>query len=171
MTAPKSILLSAIICLVGCYLLGSDKNVAEDYAKSLADGLTSLENASQFEKLFPKSEHFISYYTAIYGTPTWNSKAGIYGRYVLTMQFEIKVDRNTYKVSAMGEPKFYLDEVTSVERLKDGRADIHYDGIHIMFGQDKWQLLIQHNGDLSVFGITPKTDAPVSGFEAVWKQA
>jgi hypothetical protein len=170
MNQTKSLFLAAIICLIGCNSPGSEKNVAEDYDKSLADGLTSLKDASQFEKLFPKSEHFISYYTGD-GTHIWNSKAGLYGRYVLSMQVEIKIDRNTHKVSANGEPKFYLNEVTSVKQLPDGRASISYDGAQVTFGREKWQLLIQRNGDLSVLGFTPKTDAPVSGFEAVWKKS
>ena len=60
------------------------------YEASVLSGQRDIPIVSQFQSLFPEADHFISYYTAEYGMPTWNSKVGIAGRYRLAMQFPLR---------------------------------------------------------------------------------
>jgi len=149
--------LSLITALVvaGC----SDTHI-ENYPKTVSDGLTSIPCATDFATLFPRAQHTISYYSARRTPPKWNSKAGIADRYVLTMQIPITLDRAAGRVTSSGTPEFYLNEVTAVSQLPDGRFQISY-GRNIRFGLPEWQSFRDRHADLSVFGIAaPITPVP-----------
>jgi len=125
----------------------------KNYDKTVSDGTASIPFAAQFEKLFPHSRHFITHYSGREGPQiTWNSHTGIADRYILTMQIPITVDRSAGRVTSFGAPKFYLNEVTDVSQLPDGRFKISY-GRAIPFGVPEWQSFCEKHGDLSVFGI------------------
>ena len=156
-------LITALI-ITGC----SDAHI-ENYPKTVSDGLTSIPSAAEFAALFPQARHTISYYTDEYGTPTWNSKAGIADRYILTMQIPVTLDRAAGRVTSSGVPQFYLNEVTSASQLPDGRFQISY-GRNIRFGAPEWQSFRDKHGDLSVFGITTPI-TPIPRFNEVTNDA
>ncbi|CAN0460093.1 unnamed protein product, partial [Ectocarpus fasciculatus] len=132
-------------------------------ASAVANTVKSEPNVTAFERLYPGSEHFISYYTGTYGQPRWNSTTLIHDRYELTMQFDIDIDRAGTNVTAIEPPQFWLNERRHVQRLPDGRLSISYDpdgGAE--FGPDDWKKLVASNGDLSVLGIGNVDKTPVA---------
>jgi hypothetical protein len=150
----------------GCGTSGRD-----DYARTVASAIGTEPNVRSFDALFPNGEHFISYFTGLAGQPLWNSKAGLYGRYVLTMQFDVALDRKAGTLTASGQPEFHLVEVESITALPDGRAEIRYGPTQEQFGPVEWRKLVESGGDLSVLGIDVKKEQPVAGFEAHWRES
>lgn len=157
-------LMRAFLIILGFGLSGCSDPHIENYDKTVAHGTTSIPSAAQFKALFPKSKHFISYYIRG-GSPKWNSKAGIAGRYVLTMQIPITLDRAIGRVTKYESPEFFLNEVISVLQGPDGRFSIRY-GRNIRFGMDDWQRFVASGGDLSIFGITTPIE-PVPRFNEI----
>ena len=133
--------------------------------------MKSEPNVVAFEKLFPGSEHFISYYTGQAGTPRWNSKTLIHGRYILSMQFDITVDTAGTKVTAAAAPQFQLREVISAVPSPSGQTSITYNpASHRDFGPEEWKALETSGGDLSTLGIEVIRDQPVPNLAAVdWR--
>lgn len=156
----RAIILLAFVVLTGC-----SQPHWENYDLTIANGKASIPSAAQFQELFPKSRHFITYYTGREGPSVWNSKAGIGNRYVLSMQFPITLDRANARVTTFGNPKFVLNEVTNVSQLPDGRYSILY-GQQINFERDTWQKFVTSRGDLSVLGLSEPIQ-PTSRFDEI----
>ena len=132
----------------------------ENYDQTIGHGTVSIPSVAQFKELFPKSRHFITYYTGREGPSVWNSKAGIGNRYILTMQFPVTLDRANAKVTKFGDPKFFLNEVTTVSQLPDGRFSILH-GLDIRFEGDTWNKFVRSHGDPAVLGlVTPILPVP-----------
>jgi len=124
----------------------------------------------QFHSLYPQAVFFITHFAAEKTTPHWNSKVGLFGRYELELQFDLKIDKKKWTATAEGPPKFYFTAVSSVE-LRSGRIDsLNYDSSSQRnFGLEKWKELVAAKGDLNVLGITPIKDKPFEGFDRYWK--
>ena len=145
---------------------------ASAYSQAVASAVKSEPNVVAFEKLYPGSEHFISHYAGSHGTPRWNSKALIHGRYVLTMQFDVSIDASGTKVTAASPPRFQLVEVASVTPSPAGQTSISYDGgSQRQFGAAEWKTLEATGGDIASLGIEVKRDQPVPNLPAHWKGA
>ena len=54
------------------------------------------------------------------GKPTWNSRVGLYGRYILTMQIEIVFDESRTSVVTFGDPQFTLEEIKRITKQDGG---------------------------------------------------
>jgi hypothetical protein len=140
------------------------------YTRAVESGRTDIEQVRQFDRLFPGATHFISYYTGTNGNPTWNSKAGLHGRYVLTMQIPISLSGlGRSQVRSNGTPTFILTEVQNITSLPGGQTSIVYSGNQITFGFLEWNKLVESNGDLSVLGITIKINQKIPGFVKYWQ--
>jgi hypothetical protein len=96
------LVLGPIILSVSCSHKG--------YDQALESGLETIPYASEFNQFFPGSDNFISYYTGQAGEPIWNSKAGLYGRYILSLQVKITFDETRTKIIGLDDPQFYLSE-------------------------------------------------------------
>lgn len=150
----------AILCFA-CSLSGCGS-----YSGTIDNAVASDPSVRAFAQLFPDSRHFISYFSATHGQPTWNSEVLLHSRYVLTMQFEIDIDRFKSKIRARQEPSFYLVEVGSITSRP--RVEINYTPNQIRFGLPEWQQLVESGGDLSVLRIHVVTDSPVPGLHEYW---
>ena len=96
----------------------------------------------------------------------WNTEVYFDGRYCLTMQVIVKVDRQFSKiVEVVGEPKFYLIETESVELLKDGRVAANAGSQQYEFGLSDWNKVVAAKGDLSAIGIHLKRNQAVAHFD------
>ena len=158
--------------LIGMFILGMcscRKHTEADYDIALTNGIASLDVAKEFNALFPDAHNFISYYTGQYGQPHWNSEIGLYGRYVLSVQFDLKFDSSRHIPSRSSEPEFFLVEVSSLERTPDGRLSISYSENQIRFGSAQWEKLLSAEGDFSAIGYKANLTSPHHGFEEVWK--
>lgn len=142
------------------------------YNQAVASAVSSEPYVVAFDKLYPGSEHLISYFAGQHGTPQWNSKALIHGRYVLTMQFDVSIDSSGTQVTAASPPQFHLVEVSGVTTSPGGQTSISYDGaFQRQFGIQEWKTLEASGGDLSSLGIEVKRDQPVPNLAAHWKGA
>jgi hypothetical protein len=159
-----------IFCLAsmiaGCVRAG----VQENYEETLRNAHADLPLAQAFAALYPKSKEFISYFTGDSGKPKWNSEVGLYGRYTLTMQFPITISKSQTHSSQAGDPRFYLHEVESIEKMSDGRFHIFYGEAQKTFGVSEWKALEKSGGDLSTLGIEVIRDKPVDYFERAFPQ-
>ncbi|MEO5912707.1 MAG: hypothetical protein ABIS50_00625 [Luteolibacter sp.] len=141
----------------------------EDYDKALTSGISGIEVVREFELLYPDAEHFITHYAKELGGSTWNSKVGLQGRYVLTVQLPIDFDESRHIPSRSGEPKFHFTEVESIETLPDGRLLTKYKGNNLHIGAKEWDVLTENQGRLESIGVDVKNGGPVPGFETEWK--
>jgi len=126
--------------------------------------VAELDVAKDFDALFPDAEHFISYYTGTKGDPTWNSKVGLNGRYVLTMKFGIGFDDSRTHPVREGDPVFYLVELDNIRENGYGYTDRQ-----IQFGLEEWNQLKASSGDFSVIGYPMKKEKPIDGFDEAWR--
>ena len=160
------------LCIIGVaiFALGScQKYTQADYDIALKNGTASLDVAREFNALFPDSNNFISYYTGQYGDPRWNSKVGLHGRYVLTVQFDLKFDSSRHMPARTSDPEFYLVEASQLDRTPDGRLSISYSDNQIRFGMEDWKKLIAARGELSAIGYSTNESNPHDGFAEVWQ--
>ncbi len=158
----------AFLISPGCTAL---LQLATGYNKALESGKKEIPYVPEFIRLFPNSIHFYSYYTGEAGSPTWNSKAGLFGRYVLTMQIPVTFDSTRTTVKSYGAPKFYFVEMTRITPYANGSADIRYrPAAQRNFGEAEWKKFVEANGDWSVLDIKVVKDKPVPHFDEYWKR-
>lgn len=159
-----------LVCLL--LLIGGCGRSAANYKRAVAKAVKSEPNVAAFERLFPGSEHFITYYTGEHGTPKWNSKALIHGRYILTMQFDVSIDSGGTKLTATTVPQFYLMEVAGVVQTPGGQTSIMYNGeSQRQFGLNEWKAIESSGGDLSTLGLNVVRDQPIPNLSACWRGA
>ena len=131
------------------------------------DGFTKIPQAGEIEDLLGEADHFISY-SGSGEKQDWNTEVYFAGRYRLTMQVGVKVDRSLSKiVEVIGEPKFRLGETTRVEVDLGGSVRAFSDEPcqHAEFGVTEWNKVVQAKGDFSVVGVAIKKRQPVPNFE------
>jgi len=149
------------LCSIALMFVGGCSNrTAKNMQTAIANTVKSDKYVSDFDRLFPGTKHFITYYTEYYGDPIWNSKIFINGDYELTMQFAISIDSTGTQVTRESEPRFYLWKIDRTETLPDGRTATHYGG-GLDFGPEEWEELLEAGGDLSVL---PMDREPQPGF-------
>lgn len=136
---------------------------------AIQDGRAHVLEVRQFDQLFGNRYHFITYYGIWGGSPSWNSKAAIHDRYVLTLQFPIKISVTGAAITQTGPPTFYLYEITQVTRLGDGRVESQSTGIAGQFGAKEWDKVVAAGGDFGVIGFKLDKDRPVDGFKENWE--
>jgi hypothetical protein len=153
-------------------VLGCSHRTRSSYDQTITNAVGSEPRVQAFQRLFPSSDHFISYFTGEKGQPRWNSKAALHGRYVLAMQFDITIDRSAAQVAAISPARFYLVEIDSINPLADGRVEISYKSAsQRKFGEREWRKLEASRGDLSVLGIEVKRGDPVPHFDVHWRDS
>lgn len=133
-------------------------------AEAVSNGVVEIDVARNFETLFPDAEHFISHYTETKGDPTWNSKVGLHGRYVLTVKFQIGFDESRTHPVRNGDPIFYLLELANVRENGYECTDRQ-----IEFGLQEWNRLLESSGDFNVIGYPMLKDKPLVGFDEAWR--
>jgi len=139
------------------------------YERAIRAGRKSIAAAQQFESRFPTARHSITYFTGTHGQPTWQSKAGVGGRYIITMTLPIKVNRFSGTVVAKGEPKFFVVEVEEIQQPPNGAISIAYTDKQLQFGKDVWDKFVA-SGDLRAIGMEPGVEKPIPGFDENWEK-
>lgn len=167
---------SLFICFLIAGLTACNNRAPLTQEAAVANAIKTEPNVAMFERLYPGAEHFISYYSGAYGQPHWNSSTLIHGRYELTMQFDVHLDRSGAKATAIEPPHFWLNERHHVQRLPDGRLNISYaPNGGTEFGVDEWGKLIASSGDLRVLNIREIDESPVvetsDPAPRIWHQA
>ena len=137
------------------------------YKNAVKDGFAKIPQAAEIEDLLGEADHFISY-SGPGVKQDWNTEVHFAGRYCLTMQVDVKVNSSFSKiVEVIGEPKFYLGEITGVEVFPDGTVGASSDQgcQYAEFGLKEWNKVVQAKGDFSVVGVPIKKGQPVPNFE------
>lgn len=165
---PILFLIVGIIC-TGVFVVWSRLSPS-NYAAAIENGLKEIELAGDVDRLFQNAEHFISYYPRG-GTPIWNSKVGLYQRYVLTMRFEIAFDFARRHPHPIAEPKFYLIEIDEIQHGSDGQTRITYTQNQHKFGRDEWNQLRRAGGKFEAIGIDLNDTEPIKDFDEVWTKS
>jgi hypothetical protein len=140
------------------------------YQRALADGKTRIGYVAEFDKLFPKSCSYFSYYTGEYGPPTWNSVTGLYGRYILSMEVPVVLTSDRSGIKTFGTPRWHLVEVASTSALENGAFTYWAGDTQMEFGEQEWRKIADKGGDISVLGINAIKDKPVPDFERCWRK-
>ena len=154
------------LCLATFFLLVLGGCSGNKKSRATDNGVTEIKAVREFESLFPDSYHFISYYKGEKGTPAWNSKIGLHGRYVLTVQFPIEFDETRLHPSKSGAAQFHLLELDEIN--ENGTS---YTSHQLRFGAAEWDKLMKSGGNFEVIGYPMIKDEPLSGFEGAWKES
>ncbi len=128
----------------------------------VASGYRMIPQAKQIDDLFGPAWHRVSNYREP-DTAEWQTEALFGGRYEMWMTVTVRIDRRSGSViQVIGEPRFLLLEVQRIERS----GAVAYPAMNQHeFGADKWQQVVNANGDFSVIGIQLNRNNPVPGWQ------
>lgn len=148
------------------------------YQKAVISGLKQIPEASQIDDIFGKEnvDHFISYSGDLENGCRWSSEVFFAEKYILTMQVPVRMGRSFDKVlEVQGEPKFYLNEVDSIEKKNKGYIGNLNSTFKWSepFGVKKWKRIYEAGGDFSAAAITLKLNQPVkyfSQYQSQWRR-
>jgi hypothetical protein len=168
---------TGIALLTACNRSSDSMSFSEAYMKAqknnydmaIQSGLQGNSIPGQFNRLFPNAVNGISYYTGEIGSSKWYSKTGLYGRYVVRMFCEIKLDKARTNIISMGPPGFDMGELTKITLNPNGSTSIQTRPV-APISLDTWQRLVDAKGNFQAVGIILKTNQPVENFEAVWRK-
>jgi hypothetical protein len=134
-----------------------------------ANGVAQIEPALQMDRLYKDCRRYITYRgDRGHSVSTWNSVAYFGGRYVLRMQVPVAIESST-KGHMIGEPKFHLSEVSSVEVTPTGQFGVGARfSRNFNFGLAEWETVVKAHGDFAAIGFMINT-SPVKGFDAYAK--
>ena len=122
------------------------------------------EVVQEFVNLFPDARHFI--YGFVNDKPQWRSESLIYGRYVVVLSMMLERAADDHTLTSQGQPEYRLIEVSSAERLKDGRIELRYGPLNNrMISKTEWKQLVKSDGDFQSIGILLVADEPIKLFE------
>lgn len=137
------------VAILACTLAGCGNRTHANMQLAIADTIQTEPYVSDFNRFYPGTEHFISYYSGDYGEPTWNSVVTIKQKYRLTMQYQLDVDSSGKKTQRVTDPHFYLNIIKSTQATPGGGSRTSFSG-GTDFGPDRWQEIIDANGDVTV---------------------
>lgn len=139
------------------------------YNRAVLDGLAKIPEASQIDEIFGKKnvDHFIGY-SGDRNDCTWTTHVCFGGRYELTMQVDVQVNREFDEiVKVLGEPEFHLVKVRKItEDTMGAFYDSRFGKTHGHFDKKKWRLLYNAGGDFTAIGIpVDPSQPPIKGFD------
>ena len=143
--APLSVALLFILFWAALLATAFQNSDHQDFAP---DGVSQIQPANQMNELYDDCRHYISY--ANYNKPLFNSVAYFGDRYEITMQVPVRIDSKT-SGKTIGEPIFYLNEISEVSVLPSGQVSTSYSG-NLNFGAAEWKRVYEANGDFSKIG-------------------
>lgn len=139
----------------------SDSELVQKHDEIVMRAIQENELLASFAQKFPGGPSFISYIAG--ESPIWNSKAPLFNRYVITIQIPARIDRSNRRLSLVGDPEIFLNEIESIHVLSDGRRRISY-GKNWRLNTDESRKLLHTSASLENLGIALVEDSPVSGF-------
>jgi hypothetical protein len=140
--------------------------LSNDYELALMNGLNHLKTVKQFNEIYPEAISFISYFTSTNIIQKWNSQAGIYQRYRLTLQLNISIDRTNLDVKGVSEPMIDIDEIGKIVQATNGNSSfIDLARPPYKISKEDWDKIYAAHGDLGVVGIKVTKNKPVLNFD------
>ncbi len=123
-----------------------------------ANGVSQIAPARQMAELFADCRHYVT--GGPNNTVLFNSVAYFGDRYELTMQAPVKIESKT-SGSMIGEPQFYLNEVSTVRVSPSGQVGASFSR-NKNFGTSEWEKVYHANGNFGTIGFdvnpTPVVD-------------
>jgi hypothetical protein len=161
--------LAPLCAIPSLVLVACDIPNPKAQAAAVANGISEIPEVKQFTSLFPDADHFITHYSGTKGPSSWNSKAGLHGRYLVSLTFPIEFDATRTHPKRTGPAEFHLREVSEVRTRADGSLDGYSCTTNqIPFGIEEWDRVIKSDGNWSVLGIDVIKDKPVEHFDKAW---
>jgi hypothetical protein len=154
----------AQLAVLVCLAMANDDPL-QGYEQALASGQRDVQVVKEFVALFPKARHRITYYTGQAGRPRWSSTVGLFGRYILRVEFNVTFDAGRTKIVKHDPPEFRLQELEKVTYDPKARTEETDWGVDVPFGSKQWRNVVEAKGDLTVLGAKIKRDDPVKGFQ------
>lgn len=153
--------IASALAMGGCMPLPT----MSDYKATVASARTALPVAVEIEKLFGDADHFITHYGFDSKPKTWNTEVHFGGRYVLTMQVTVNVDYKANAITPIDEPRFWLHEIRTVEKMPGGGYSTTYNGrSQVEFSLSDWRAFRDSNGNVAALGVAENKD-PVPLFD------
>jgi hypothetical protein len=123
--------------------------------------------SKEFQALFPLNSAIVTTLDRTNTPPHFVLEGIVHGRYLVTMQLPLIVQRSNLRVTAMGNPSFILQEFSMIRWNANGQCETRYNSnAERRFGIEQWQRLVRSRGDLSVLGLKPVTNAPLPKIES-----
>lgn len=98
-------------------------------------------------------------------------RAGLYGRYLVSLEVPVTLRRNGKPIKSWGEPKIEIYESGKITVAADDQG-YQMDWIsERKLSAKQFQTLKEHHGDFSAIGIELIRDQPVKDFDRVWMPA
>ena len=134
----------------------------------LKSALQLIPYAVEFRQTFPAAD------CDVYGSGRdgyqFGADVGIHSRYVLSLRVPFKTAPDAVSVVAVGNPEFVLLEVSSIERLPDGRLSTQFlTDREFRFDTNQWRSVVKAKGDFSTVGYPMVTNRPVELFGERWR--
>ncbi|MEX0611328.1 MAG: hypothetical protein WD229_04335 [Pirellulales bacterium] len=130
----------------GAHLYGNYK--VRGHQEFAVNGVSQIKPAREMDQLFADCRHFITY--GPNDVPLFTSVAYFGNRYQLTMQVAVDI-QSASSGATVGEPQFYLNEVTAVTVSPSGQVGASFSR-NLNFGAAKWQQVYVSGGDFSTIG-------------------
>jgi hypothetical protein len=175
--SPKGIC-GGLLCLLLFVLLPCEEASSapdNDTPKLIEKAEKSISYVREFKRLYPEAR--VERQTTYDGPSDYIKDhvillmtVGLYGRYIFSMQVRFQDVSGTLKAD---KPSFHIDPVDRVEVSPSGYVSVFYDSAkgRSFSGDNVWETLKAHGGDLSSIGYEAVKDKPVSHFSLVWKKS
>jgi hypothetical protein len=169
--AARSIGMCAFVVLpfIASLTTGAERprDKQDGYRLAVADGKAAIAAVRELVQIWPDARHSITHYTGEAGPTFWQSHVPLYGRYVLSVQIPITIDRGRGKVVGSGDPVFILEEIAGVKFDPATREETITQGdVNVTFGKAEWSKVVRAKGALDVLGVKIRKESPVTGFDA-----
>jgi len=145
-------------------LYGKEARIAKQRFATLTAALDTAPHLAEIKRHFPNAALNYRYFTTNY-EPGINIEAVVNDRYSLTVQMPVSFAADNKSITSLGDPKFYLLEITHIQQLDGTLRALQY-GQNFEFGVKEWQQIVDAGGDFSAAGIKLRSD-PVDGIEIV----
>ena len=163
--ARRMLALGFSLALFSCNRLSmSDRALIQKQDEIVAAAQATVPQFKAFAERFAETRSFISYITGNEGQPTWNSKAPLYGRYVVDMKSPVTIDRDTFVVTPKGEVAIEIREIIQVVQPQGENPRIIYGKTRKLTAHESNRLLMEAV-TFDQLGIILDEKNPTPGFD------
>jgi len=157
----KRLGLIIVLLLIGC--------TPRPQSSLVKSGTQSINVVQQFSRLIPTAIHGVGHYEGVGSELKWRSVGGLYGRYVVRMQFPVSVSWLTGQMHKTGPAEFMIMEIDSVKTIPGGLRAISLTSNKRSFSEPDWAQIVAASGDWSAIHFPMTKDAPVDRFDEALK--
>ena len=167
----RALWMLGVVCLASC-----DRVETQEIEEPRSEQLTARDLVREFELLFPDALDVISYKANAEGekdSPVWSWKAGIHERYLLEVEFKVRMSISKSATlepvpTALDyDPVYRLTEIDRITRRPEGGISYVFSGEAEEFGVEEWKKLWKSKGDFAAIGIELDSTRPLPDFDSL----